>query len=143
MKVRTWEDLLAKIATMSPEQRKQPIQCVQPTPNKDDVQEMLAGIAIATVEEFGFYKCRSTHDNKYNAGDFVLLMDASPFSADGAVAYELGDEIDTPIYGKDGPTAVESQLSPEALEDRKTIGGFPPHVMETIRSRTEVDIPST
>jgi len=136
MEVRTWEDLGAKIATMSPGQRRQPIQCVQPTPNEDEVQEMMQGIAIATVEEFGFYKCRSTHDNKYNAGDVVLLMDGNPFSADGAVAYEWGDEIDTPIYGKGGPTAVELQSSPQALEDRKPTDRFPRHVMETVRSRT-------
>ena len=94
MEVRTWEDLAAKIAALSPEQRKQPIQCVQPTPNDDDVQEMLQGIAIATVDEFGLSRCRSTHDNKHNGGDVVLLMDANPFAEDGSivVAYELDDK---------------------------------------------------
>jgi hypothetical protein len=70
-------------------------------------------------------------------------MDANPFAADGAVAYEWGYEIDSPIYGKGGPTATKSQCSPQSLEYRKPTGGFPPHVMETVRRRAEVDIPFT
>ncbi len=144
MEVRTWEDLGAKIAAMTPEQRKQPIQCVKPTPIQDQVQEMLPGIAIATVEQFGFYKCRSTHDNKYNANDVVLLIDSNPFAEDGAVAYEWSEDMDTPIYGKAGPTAKDSQCSPQALtpDSYERTDGFPLHVIETVRSRAETEIPN-
>lgn len=125
MDVTTWEDLEAKIAEMTDEQRKQPIQCVNPTPNEDDVQEMVQGIAIGTVEEMGFYKCRSTHSNKYEPKDVVLLLDYNPFAEDGAVAYDWTDgEDDTPIYGKDGKTDVAEQSSPQAIEHRKSNGGY-------------------
>jgi hypothetical protein len=139
MEVRTWNDLAAKVQAMSPEQRQQPIQCVQPTPSEGDVQEMLQGIAIATVAEFGFYRCRSTHDNKYNASDVVLLMDYNPFAKDGAVAYELSDGAQKPIYGKDGPTPREAQYSPQALADQAEGDRLRQYEVETIRRRVELD----
>ena len=139
MDVTTWEDLAAKIAEMTDEQRNQPIQCVNPTPNEDDVQEMLPGIAIATVDEMGFCRCRSTHSNKYEPGDVVLLMDHNPFAEDGAVAYDWTDgEDDTPIYGEGGKTDVAEQSSPQAIEDRKANGGFAAHAIATIKRRADL-----
>lgn len=117
MDIRTWADLAAKLQQMTPEQLQQPIQCVKPTMDEDDVQEMLTGIAFATVEAFGFHKCRSTHNNKYCPGDLVLLVDYNPYAENGAIAYQLGeDNEDIPLFGKDGPTNPRLQCSPAAIE---------------------------
>ena len=120
MEITTWEDLEAKIASMTTEQKRQPVQCLKPTANEGDVQEMLQGIAIATVEELGFYKCRSTHDNKYHADDAVLLLDANPYDPDGAIGYDWGCENESPIYGDGGQTSIECQCSPQALSDMRS-----------------------
>lgn len=111
--IETWDDLATAIAEMSEDQRRQPIQCVHPTPNGDEVQALEPGIAIGTVGEFDFTSCRSVHDNKYRPQDVVLLLDGNPFAEDGAVAYEWkAGEEDIPIYGKGGKTERAEQMAP-------------------------------
>lgn len=111
--VETWAELAQAILAMTPEQQKQPIQCCQPTPNCDDVQEMVSGIAIATVAEFEFAACRSVHNNKYCPNDVVLLMDANPFSQDGAWAYQWEEDgTEVPVYGESGQTMLKDQMAP-------------------------------
>lgn len=111
--VRTWDDLLIAIVEMTPEQRTQPIQCVQHDADGDAVMECKPGIAFGTVEEMEFAKCRSVYDNKYHGGDFVLLMDVNQFGEDGVVAWVLrGGEAMTPIYGKHGQTDLADQCGP-------------------------------
>lgn len=118
MEARTWDDLAAAIAAMTPEQRQQPIQAVLQTCVEDDVQECLCGIAIDTVEGLEIYKCRSSHNNRYCGDDVVLLLDGNQFAKDGAVAYEWPDEgPDVPIYGPHGKTLPSEQYSPRALAD--------------------------
>lgn len=136
MEIETWADLAAKIESMSDEQKTQPIQCVKPTAIEDDVQEMLPGIALGTVEELGFYKCRSTHSNEYEALDVVLLLDGNRFSETGAELYELGDDDEFhPIYGADGPTNPSKQKSPQAIADSTPTDDLPRHAMEAVRYR--------
>jgi hypothetical protein len=60
------------------------------------------------VNAMGFPACRSTHNNKYCADDVVLLLDGNTFSEDGAIGYDLTDDV--PIYGKDGKTSVSDQM---------------------------------
>lgn len=136
--IETWDDLVAEISKLSPEQRSQPIQCVLSTPNDDDVQECLPGIAFDTVANFGFHKIRSTHDNRYHGEDFVLLLDHNQFDGSGAIGYRflcpVGDSVhdDTdlaqqfiadgrigrePIYGPHGKTDVSQQTRPVPADD--------------------------
>lgn len=114
--IETWWDLMLAIEAMTDEQQSMPIQAVNCTHDSGEVQEMMPGIAIATVEEFEFEACRSTHNNKYCPKDIVLLLDQNSFAKDGAVAcrvHGLGAEWEgEPEYGKDGPTKPEEQRRP-------------------------------
>jgi hypothetical protein len=117
MEIKTWGDLADAIRAMDGSQKSQQIQCVKPTAFSDGIHEALPGIAIATVEEMGFFKFRSSHDNKYQPNDVVLLLDDNPFGVGGELGYEWdGDEraFDTPIYGPEGRTSDADQLSPKA-----------------------------
>lgn len=138
MKIRTWEDLARAIAAMTPEERLQPVQCVNPTPNDNDVQECLPGIAFGTVAELQFYACRSSHNNKYCSSDFVLLVDGNPFAEDGAIAYEwdteVGDLDEKPIYGSDGKTDRSRQIATAALPT--TDEELPSHVWHVVEFRS-------
>lgn len=122
LEVETWEDLLKKLQTMTPEQLKKPIQCLKTSPNLDEVQACFPGIAFATIDQLEYEYCRSSYDNKFHGEDFVILLDYNPFGKDGAIAYELkpGDKTlgkDHPIYGKNGKITREDQTSPK-LKDR-------------------------
>ena len=112
--VKTWADLLAAIFKMSPDQQQQPIQCVRSEPDDAIVCECLPGIAVGTVSEMGFYKCRSVVDNKYRGNDVVLLLDGNPYSPDGAMMHRWNGEDWEPCYDEGGPTDPLDQMSPEA-----------------------------
>lgn len=117
VELETWSDLKAALATLTDEQLRQPIQCVQPDGDEGRVQEMVLGIALATVRDFEFYACRSTHNNKYCPDDVVLLMDGNPFGLDGVVAWEWHpDGTETPIYGTSGVTGRDDQMAPNCDE---------------------------
>ena len=116
MEVVTWLDLANHIMTMTEAQQRQPIQCVLCTSNESDIQEILRGVALDTVEQPEIYKCRNTYNNKYCGEDVVILLDNNPFDEDGVVAWELKDGSDIPIYGKEGKTEVKDQKSPKAIE---------------------------
>lgn len=128
--VTTWRDLALAILDMPMEKQAMPVQCCNPTPCHDDVQEMVQGICLGTVSEFEFQACRSTHNNKYCPEDVVLLMDGNPHAAEGATMYEWKpDGTEVPEYGSDGPTKPEDQRSPERRPD---ISG---HCAATVRRR--------
>jgi hypothetical protein len=101
----TWEDVGRIIAAMTPEQRKQPVQCVLADSDSDTVQVCLPGIAIMTVAQFEFEACRSVHNNKYCPDDVVMLLDINPHFEDGVTHWHW----DNPCYGKDGPTDPKDQ----------------------------------
>lgn len=115
----TWDDLLVEIARLTPEQRKQPVQVVLPTYD-DDVQTCQQGIALDTVANYEFGKCRSVHNNRYCPDDVVLLLDGNPFHADGSYAHEYDFETKSwlPVY-RDGatPTPIAAQCSPQTLKE--------------------------
>lgn len=115
----TYRDLLSYLQNASSEYLDQPIQVANPGPNCDEPIELMPGIAIGTVDQMGFFRCRSMVDNKYHAEELVILIDGNPFAKDGAVAYEwksnddTGDIDDVPIYGKEGPTDIKDQTAPQ------------------------------
>lgn len=112
--IETWEDVARIVSMMTPEQRKQPVQCVLGNSDADAVQECLVGVSINTVEKFEFSACRSVHNNKYCPDDIVMLLDVNPYAEDGTAAWDWSDpEKETPIYEKDGPTKPEDQRPPK------------------------------
>jgi len=117
----TWQDIYEAIGKLTLEQRSQMAQFVLPTLDCDEVQEFMPCVSMATVKQFGFYRCRSAYDNKYHAEDVVMLIDGNMFGKDGeiAVEFKLDDDgygtHERKIFGDDGPTAIEDQMSPEAL----------------------------
>lgn len=115
--VETWGELATAISELTEEQRGQPIQCLNPTPDENDVQVMESGIALGTVKDFEFYRCRSTHNNRYCPGDVVLLIDDNPHNEHGVVAWDItSGPDDVAIYGKSGKTEVEDQTAPNKDE---------------------------
>lgn len=147
--IKTWRNLFSALASLSPEQLSQPIQCCGPISDDSKVHALLSGIAIGTVDGFEFAACRSTHNNKYCPADVVLLMDHNPFAEDGAVAYEWDFESDTafddligkenPIYGKDGPTQKCDQIRPNEFSKdqpwRDPTGTLPSYLIATVNRR--------
>ncbi len=132
----TYEDLLIALNKLTPEQLKQPVQAVLPTPVEDEVQTCLTGIALDTVGNFEFYRCRSIHNNKYCKDDLIILLDTNPYGKDGARYYAWNDEDSeeefSPIYGKEGKTRIEDQTCPEEPPP------YPPeHVKDVLQSRHE------
>jgi hypothetical protein len=133
--IETYNDLLKALTGLSPGQLMQPIQIADP-PNNGKPTAMAQGIAIGTVGELEFEGARSVIDNKYHADEVVLLIDANPFSEDGAIAYEMkkvGPEgrsvMQTiPIYGPSGQTKREEQRAPKRNE-------FPAHLGRTCAVR--------
>jgi hypothetical protein len=66
-------------------------------------------VAVGTVKQFDFEKCRSSIDNKYNQDEIVILTDKNPFSKEGVTFRKLEEDKSlTPIYGK-GKTKKEEQ----------------------------------
>lgn len=135
----TLGDLLRALTNLSAEQLKQPIQCLLSTSNEDDVQEMITGIALGTVAQFEFYKCRSTHNNKYCPDDVILLLDHNPFAEDGAIAYNWSSEsvnlCDNPIYGIEGKTNPIDQKSLTAINHEDE----PRHIISSVKHRIKKD----
>jgi hypothetical protein len=114
MEVTTYEDLANAILALPIEQRQQPVQVAQYTPD-DSVIELLPSVALATVGELEIAACRSVYDNKYHAGDVILLVDCNPFDEGGAIAFEIvphENGYDLPIFSKHGPTRLEQQTAP-------------------------------
>jgi hypothetical protein len=134
--IETWGDLLAALNSLTSEQLRQPVQIAE-SPADCKPVEMQCGIAIGTVGEFEFSGSRSTHDNRYHADDVCLLVDGNSFAEDGAIAYEMkthktnGRPVirHVPLYGKDGPTPREAQMSPNERKE------FPAHVASVVRKR--------
>src|SRR5438067_1011325 len=93
MEIRTWEDLEKLIAQLTPEQKKQKVQIAASHPVDDYVIPLAQGIAFATVDEFEFKYVRSIVDNRFHPEEFVILTDGNPHGEDGAIAYELGDDM--------------------------------------------------
>jgi len=135
----TYKDLLAALSALSPAQLRQPIQIADPGPDRDKPVELHCGIAIGTVGQFGFCGARSVIDNRYHAGEVVLLIDGNPFAEDGTTAYELKNEgpkknpvmRHIPIYGKYGRTPREAQYAPK----KKRRVEIPNHIVATVKKR--------
>lgn len=72
MEIQTLNDLKNYLNKLSESELGQPIQLVLPSVT-DEVNECMLGIAIDTVENFGFPTCRSTHNNKFCPQDIVIL----------------------------------------------------------------------
>lgn len=111
-KMLTYGELLQYLQTLTSEQLNQQVQAVLPTPNDDDVQELMPAIGIDTVANWELEACRSCMDNKYHGEEIVLLLDYNPYAEDGAIAYEWDmtvDSTDEPIYGSEGPTNPNDQ----------------------------------
>lgn len=107
----TYQDLLAALQELSPEQLAQPVQVATCNGNCAKPVELQPAIALGTVAQMEFFRARSSVDNKYHAEEVVVLFDANPYGEDGAVAYTLGDDGDVSetLYGKDGPTSLADQ----------------------------------
>lgn len=145
----TYKDLLDVLQGLTEEQLTQPIQVVQSPASDEWPAELMPGIAIGTVNDFGFYRCRSAIDNKYHAADLVLLIDANPFAQNGAIGYSLSecdgdyDNLENyPIWGKDGPTDISDQTAPSTptgLVDIDSISGMPleNHQVACIKRRAD------
>ena len=120
----SYADLLAALQTLTPEQLQQPVQCILPTGDEDEVQTCLRALSVATVAQYGFYKCRSTHNNRYCPDDVVILLDDNIAAEDGQIAtqYDTVEEslsgaayVGRPIYINGEKTKPEEQCSPEAI----------------------------
>lgn len=121
-----WKELGEKIAALTEEQQLQPVQVVNVSPSEDDVNELMPGVELDTVDGFGIYAARSIVDNKRHGKEVVLLIDHNPFGEDGVVAWEWkpGEE-DKPIYGKEGktdPALQRSTMDEDARDNAAYIG---------------------
>ena len=123
-----WKELGEKITALTDEQRSQPVQVVNVSPNGNHVNELMPGVEIDTVDGFGIYAARSIVDNKRNGDEVVLLIDHNPFGEDGVVAWEWKQgEEDKPIYGKEGKTDPASQratMDDDARDNAAYIGSI-------------------
>jgi hypothetical protein len=127
-----WKELGEKIAALTDEQRLQPVQVVNISPNGNDVNELMPGVEIDTVDGFGIYAARSIVDNKRNGKEVVLLIDHNPFGEDGVIAWEwIHGEEDKPIYGREGKTDPALQRATMDEDSRDNA----PHVMAVVESR--------
>lgn len=116
--VTTYMELLEALKKLTKEQLYQPVQIAIHTADCDKPVELMSSTALGTVGEFEFSGARSVYDNRYHAGDVVLLGDCNPFDEDGVAAWLLsegdnGEVIETPEYLPGGPTPRSEQMAPE------------------------------
>lgn len=119
--IKTYRDLKEFLAKLSDKELDQVVQVTEPSPLEMTV--LCPALAIGTVKDFGFSKCRNAIHNTYNGKDIVILTDNNPFGEHGETAYEIildgnkkGKDIFSntkPIYGKNGKTPVSKQTAPK------------------------------
>ena len=99
---RTWDDLAAKIAQMTPEQRQGRIQIVPPFCDDSVVLALQPGFCFGSIDELDLRYTRSSHDNKHHPEDFVLMVDGNGFTEDGVGLYVMGEGTDLlPVFPND------------------------------------------
>ena len=78
-----YEDLLADLQKMSPEQRRQPVQIMFGSSildDKDDTKGLMPVLCCGTIEHFGEDKTRGAEDNRHRPESVVLLADLNSFA---------------------------------------------------------------
>lgn len=133
--ITTYADLLAKLQKLSDKQLAQPVQVVQVPPTIDPA-EICPGIAFGTVGQLGISPARSSVDNRYHAGENVILFDYNPFGEDGAVAYESKPgkiDFDVALYPESGPTKLADQRAPGKTKKKS----MPPYLFNVLKRRMQ------
>lgn len=121
--IETYQDLLAVLQKMTPEQLAQPIQVVKDCGDLSKPVELQPAFCIGTVKELEFNAARSSVDNVYHPEEIVIMIDSNPFRQDGVIAHKLvGHGKRESIYSKDGPTPPEKQMAEVKTKDPEHFG---------------------
>jgi hypothetical protein len=118
----TYEELLAALQALTPEQLAQPIQVGKIPADEDTVVALKPVVMFATVEGSELKFVRSSVDNRMNRDELVLFYDSNPFGKRGSMARDLatGELIYSGGYDEStdwtGP-AQRLALEPDLIED--------------------------
>jgi hypothetical protein len=85
VKIQSWDDLAKVIATLTPEQRKKPIQATRSHPVDEFVHDLQPAFLFGTIDGIGIRYARSCEDNRRHGDDLIIMTDSNPFGLSGSI----------------------------------------------------------